>query len=193
MAGQRAFQLFAAMAETQADVWLRKRIRLGGQMVGQSLRLRPLPMASEVVVGLPRRLRIPWLRIPLRGVSAVLLPGIQVNKQKEVKSMWWPRGRRCWWWYMNPYMMYPPYPPYVQAPQQPSQPAQQPAQQPPAAPYYPLPPFIPPPPTPEQEIESLEAYKAEIEEELKGIEARIKELRESLAKESGGQPPETGK
>jgi hypothetical protein len=114
------------------------------------------------------------------------------NKLKEVKSMWWPRGRRCWWWYMYPYS-YPPYPPYVQAPQQPSQPAQQPTQQPPVAPYYPLPPFMPPPPTPEQEIEALEAYKAEIDEELKGIEARIKELKESLTKESGGQLPETRK
>jgi len=63
LARQRTLQLFAAMAETRADVWLRKRIRLGGQMVGQSLRLRPLPMASEVVVGLPRHLRIPRLRI----------------------------------------------------------------------------------------------------------------------------------
>jgi len=52
---------------------------------------------------------------------------------------------------------------------------------------------MPPPPAPEQEIEALEAYKAEIEEELKGIEARIKELKESLTKGSGGQPPETGK
>jgi hypothetical protein len=52
---------------------------------------------------------------------------------------------------------------------------------------------MPPPPTPEQEIEALEAYKAEIEDELKGIEARIKELKESLIKESGGQPPEAGK
>ena len=104
--------------------------------------------------------------------------------------MWWPRGRRCWWRYMNPYM-YPPYSPYVQAPQQPPQPTQQPTQQPLAAPY-PLPPFMPPPSTPEQEIETLEAYKAEIEEELKGIYARIKELKESLTKESGGQPSDTG-
>ncbi len=158
-----------------------------------------VPMASEVVVGLPEHLRIPqlwvWLSrvpVPHRNVSTVPLPGILINKRKEVKSMWWPRGRRCWWWYMYPYS-YPPYPPYVQAPQQPSQPAQQPTQQPPVAPYYPLPPFMPPPPTPEQEIEALEAYKAEIDEELKGIEARIKELKESLTKESGGQPPETRK
>jgi hypothetical protein len=52
---------------------------------------------------------------------------------------------------------------------------------------------MPPPPTPEQEIESLEAYKTEIEEELKSIEARIKELKEYLIKESGGQPSETEK
>ena len=89
--------------------------------------------------------------------------------------------------------MYPPYLPYVQAPRQPSQPAQQPTQQPLVAPYYPLPSFMPPPPTLEQEIEALEAYKAEIEEEFKGIEARIKELRESLTKESGDQPSDTGK
>lgn len=100
----------------------------------------------------------------------------------------WPRGRRCRWWYM-----YPPYLPYVQAPQQPPQPTPQPTQQPPAAPYYPLPPFAPLPPTPEQEIEALKAYKVEIEEDLKGIEARIKEQKESLTKESGGQPPETEK
>jgi len=84
---------------------------------------------------------------------------------------------------MNPYM-YPPYSQYVQAPQQTTQ---QPAQQPLVAPYYPLPPFVPPPPTPEQEIEALEEYKADIEEELKGIEARIKELRESLTKSGEGE------
>ncbi len=104
--------------------------------------------------------------------------------------MWWPRRGRCWWWYMNPYM-YPSYPPYAQAPQQPLQTAPQPAQQP-SVPYYPLPPFVPPPPTPEQEIEALEGYKADIEEELKGVEARIKELREALTKESGNQPSESG-
>jgi len=49
-------------------------------------------------------------------------------------------------------------------------------------PYFPVPPFVPPPPTPEQEIEALEAYKAEIEEELKGVEARISELRGALTK-----------
>jgi hypothetical protein len=75
--------------------------------------------------------------------------------------------------------MYPPYSPYQQVPQQP---IQQPAQQLPAAPYYALPPFMAPPPTPEQEIETLNAYRAEIEEELKGVEARIKELKESLTK-----------
>jgi len=52
---------------------------------------------------------------------------------------------------------------------------------------------MPPPPTPEQEIEALEAYKTEIEEELKSIEARIKELRESLTKESGGESSKTEK
>jgi hypothetical protein len=52
---------------------------------------------------------------------------------------------------------------------------------------------MPPPPTPEQEIEALEAYKAEIEEELKGIDARIKELKESPIKESGGESSEIGK
>ncbi len=86
---------------------------------------------------------------------------------------------------MNPHM-YPPYPPHVQVPQQSPQPAQQP-------PYYPPPPFMPTPSTPEQEIEALEAYKAEIGEELKGIEARIKELGESLTKGPGGQPPESRK
>ena len=77
--------------------------------------------------------------------------------------MWWPRGWRCWWWYANPYLMYPPY-----------------------ALYYPLPPFTPPPPSPEQEIEALEAYRAELEEELKSVEARIKELRESLKSSESG-------
>jgi hypothetical protein len=42
---------------------------------------------------------------------------------------------------------------------------------------------LPPAPTPEQELEALEAYKDELEEELKGIEARIKELKESPRKE----------
>lgn len=32
--------------------------------------------------------------------------------------------------------------------------------------------------TPESEIEALEAYKADLEEELRGVEARIKELKE---------------
>jgi|GEM_PF-3442301 len=57
------------------------------------------------------------------------------------KNMWWPRGWRCWWWYMNPYMMYPP---YWQAPQQPSQTAQQPTQQPPIAPLWQVLKFTPP-------------------------------------------------
>ena len=89
--------------------------------------------------------------------------------------MWWPRGRRCWC------HTYPPY--YAQAPQQPSQSSQQPAQQFPVAPYLPAPPFVSPQPTPEQEVEALEAYKAEIEEETRGVEARIKELRELTKKE----------
>ena len=72
--------------------------------------------------------------------------------------------------------MYPPYLPYAQAPQQP-------AQQFPVAPYLPAPPFVSPQPTPEQEVEALEAYKAEIEEETRGVEARIKELRELTIKE----------
>jgi hypothetical protein len=46
---------------------------------------------------------------------------------------------------------------------------------------------VPSPPTPEQEIEALEAYKADLEEELKGIEARIKELRESSTKGGEGE------
>jgi hypothetical protein len=91
---------------------------------------------------------------------------------------------------MNPHVMYPPYLPYVQAPQQPSE---QPAQQPSAAPYYPLPPFMSTLPAPDQEIEALEAYKTEIEEELKSVEARIKELKDSLARESGGEPSKTAK
>jgi len=65
-----------------------------------------------------------------------------------------------------------------QAPQQPSQTAQQPMP-------YPFPPFLLPPPTPEQEIQMLEAYKAELEEELKSVEARIKELKELATK--GGE------
>lgn len=68
--------------------------------------------------------------------------------------------------------------PYFQVPQQPSQ-QSQPV---PAAPYLPAPLFVTPPSTPEQEIEALEAYKANLEEELKGVEARLKELRESLTK-----------
>lgn len=81
--------------------------------------------------------------------------------------MWWPRG---WWWYINPYVMYPS---YWRVPQ--------PAQPVPGVPYPP-PPFLPPPPTPEDEIEALEAYKAELEEELRSVEARIRELRDFIAK-----------
>jgi len=36
-----------------------------------------------------------------------------------------------------------------------------------------------PSPTSKEELEALEAYKGELEEELKGVEARIKELRET--------------
>jgi uncharacterized protein YicC (UPF0701 family) len=46
---------------------------------------------------------------------------------------------------------------------------------------------MPPLPTPEQEIEALEAYRADLEEELRGVEARIKELRESLTKGGEGE------
>jgi len=84
--------------------------------------------------------------------------------------MWWPRGWGCWWWYINPYVMYPS---YWRVPQ--------PAQPVPGVPYPP-PPFLPPPPTPEDEIEALEAYKAELEEELRSVEARIRELRDFIAK-----------
>jgi len=100
--------------------------------------------------------------------------------------MWWPRGRRCWWWYMNP-----PYLPYAQVPQQSSQTAQQPTQQP-IAPFYQPVPFVPTPPTPEQEIEMLESYKADLEGELRGMEARIKELRDSIQGPSG-EPSESEK
>ncbi|KUO43239.1 MAG: hypothetical protein APU95_00005 [Hadesarchaea archaeon YNP_N21] len=134
-------------------------------------------MAPEMVVGLHKH-----LRIPIRDLPTVPLPRLLVSKQKEVKNMWWPRRWRCWW-YMNPYMTHPPYPPYWQVPQQPPQTAQQPTQQP-LLPPYSFPPFLPPP-TPEQEIEALEAYKADLEEELRGVEARIKELKESLTK--GGE------
>jgi hypothetical protein len=94
---------------------------------------------------------------------------------------WLPR----WWWaYPSAYgpfsYGYPSVSPaYWQAPQQPSQTAQQPTTP------YPFPPFLPPPPTPEQEIQTLEAYKAELEEELKSVEARIKELKELATK--GGE------
>ncbi|MBC7219501.1 MAG: DUF5320 domain-containing protein [Hadesarchaea archaeon] len=103
------------------------------------------------------------------------ISGILVTKRKEVKNMWWPgfgRGRgRCWWYLHSLYF------PYLQAPQQPLQPSQPLL----AAPYLPVPPFVSPP-TLEQEIEALEAYKADLEEELRGVEARIKELRESMTK-----------
>jgi len=99
--------------------------------------------------------------------------------------MWWPRGRRCWWY------MYPPYLPYAQAPQQSLQTAQQPTQQP-IAPFYPPAPFVPPPPTPDQEIEMLESYKVDLEEELRGVEARIKELRDSI-QEPSDEPSESEK
>ncbi|MDI6819612.1 MAG: DUF5320 domain-containing protein [Candidatus Hodarchaeaceae archaeon] len=174
------------MAETRVVVWSRS--------VLVALRTLGVVDVRIPMEWIPRNLRVCSVRdatVPLPKIRTIPLSGILVNKQKEVKSMWWPRGWRCWWWYMNPYM-YPPYLPYVQAPQQPSQPAPQPTQ-PATVPYYPLPPFMPPPPTPEQEIEALEAYKSELEEELKGIEARIKELRESLGKGSSGQPSETGK
>lgn len=41
-------------------------------------------------------------------------------------------------------------------------------------------------PTPEQEIEVLEAYKREVEEGLREIDVRIKELRDLLAKKQSG-------
>jgi len=78
--------------------------------------------------------------------------------------------------------MYPSYFSYAQVPQQFSKISQQPAQPFPATRYFPVPPFMPPPPTPEQEIEALEAYKANPEEELQGVEARIKELGKHLTK-----------
>ncbi|MEM2940089.1 MAG: DUF5320 domain-containing protein [Thermoproteota archaeon] len=37
------------------------------------------------------------------------------------------------------------------------------------------------------EIDALEAYRAELEEELKSVEARIKELKESMSKETAKQ------
>jgi hypothetical protein len=36
-----------------------------------------------------------------------------------------------------------------------------------------------PSPTPKEELEALEAYKNELGEELKGIEAKIRELKET--------------
>ena len=71
LARQGAFQLPAPMAETGLDIWFRKRTRLESWMVGQSICLCTVPMASEMVVGLPKRLRIPQLWIPLR-ISSVL-------------------------------------------------------------------------------------------------------------------------
>lgn len=66
LARQRTVQLFAPMAETRMDVG--KRIRLGTRMVGQPLHMRTVPMASKMVVGLSRRLRIPRLRLWLSRV-----------------------------------------------------------------------------------------------------------------------------
>ena len=45
--------------------------------------------------------------------------------------------------------------------------------------WYPTAPFPykAPSPTPKEELEALEAYKSELEEELKGVEARVRELR----------------
>jgi len=38
--------------------------------------------------------------------------------------------------------------------------------------------------SPRAELEALEAYKADLEEELKSVDARIRELKELLSKES---------
>jgi len=90
---------------------------------------------------------------------------------------------------MNPYAMYLPY----SQTQQPAQTTQQsPQQQVPTTPYYPpVPMFFPPSPPPEQEIEMLEAYKSDLEEELRGVEARIGELKNLLEKNK--ESPEGGK
>jgi len=46
--------------------------------------------------------------------------------------------------------------------------------------WYPAAPFpYKPSPAPKEELEAPEAYKGELQEELKGVEARIKELRET--------------
>jgi len=67
LAGRGALQLPASMAE--AGVALR--FREGARLVVESLDLRQVSVAPEVVVGLPDGLRIPRLRIPL-SVSSVL-------------------------------------------------------------------------------------------------------------------------
>jgi len=51
--------------------------------------------------------------------------------------------------------------------------------------------FFPSSPPPEQEMAMLEAYKAELEEELKGVKERIEELRNLIDKNKGA--PEGGK
>jgi hypothetical protein len=50
---------------------------------------------------------------------------------------------------------------------------------------YGFPPYYTPSPPPEEEHAALEEYKKDLEEELKGIEARIEELKSALkAKET---------
>jgi hypothetical protein len=52
------------------------------------------------------------------------------------------------------------------------------------APYYPPAPYgFAPQPTPEEELASLEEYRRNLEEEIKGVDARIEELKKSIKRE----------
>ena len=92
---------------------------------------------------------------------------------------WWG-WRRGWKWYQQPYRS------RSEGEETPPPPAQWPPY--PPSPWYPpvIPPYPyypPPPPTPEDELRMLEAYKRELEEELKSVEERIKELKKLLERQ----------
>jgi DNA repair exonuclease SbcCD ATPase subunit len=52
----------------------------------------------------------------------------------------------------------------------------------PMFPPYPMPYWAPPSMTPEEELSDLEEYRKELEDELRGVEARISELKKQIEK-----------